>query len=137
MERYKILFVDEDLHIAEAIGWAFEKSGYHVTIASNSDDALEALSTHDFNLVITDDLDVLKGAKELDPETMVIVSTASYGVAFAINALQLDAYGYIMKPFDLVELWNRVSNCMEIFELKRSAAQNESRISTPVDRYWA
>jgi DNA-binding NtrC family response regulator len=59
--------------------------------------------------VITDDLDVLKGAKELDPEIMVIVSTASYGVAFAIKAFHLDAYGYIMKPFDLVELWNRVS----------------------------
>jgi DNA-binding NtrC family response regulator len=54
-------------------------------------------------------ISVLKKAKELNPEIMVITTTACSDVACIIKALRLNANDYILKPFKLDDLLYRVS----------------------------
>jgi len=127
MERYEILLVllDENPHSFMSIVLALEDIGYHVTTAINSECASEALQTKDFDLVITDRLDVLKKAKEVSPETMVIILSSNYKVTLVIIALRLGADDYILKPVSLIELRHLVVHCLEKLEVKRRHSQSE------------
>jgi signal transduction histidine kinase len=104
---------------------ALEDKGYQLTTATSSETAIEALHIKDFDLVITDLLDILKKAKDVSPEMMVIILTSNYKVSLVIKALQLDADDYIIKPITLIELWHRVAHCLEKLELKRRNSRSE------------
>ena len=64
-------------------------------------------------------ISVLKKAKELDPDTMVIIITGYGDLTSAIDALRLDADDYLLKPCDPDEIHFRVRRCIEKLQLKR------------------
>ncbi|HPZ09360.1 MAG TPA: response regulator [Candidatus Eremiobacteraeota bacterium] len=81
MKRHRILLVDDDLLILKAIALSLKNRGYEVITASNGKDAIDILTERPPDLVITDlvmegtgGIDVLKKAKEIDNEIMVIIS---------------------------------------------------------------
>ena len=128
MRKYEILLVlsEEDLWSLRDISSALENRGYQITTAVNNGSATEMLHTKDFDLVITSFLDVLKKAKDVNPETMVLILSDTCKVTFAIKALRLHADDCILKPLDLVELRNLVAHYLEKLELKRRDSQSES-----------
>jgi DNA-binding response OmpR family regulator len=92
---------------------------YQTSTARNGEAALAALEADDFDLVITDlnmgqvnGISVLKQAKELNPSTMVVITTANIDITYAIEALRLKADDYMLKPFNVSELLDRVSYCL-------------------------
>ena len=92
MEKYRILLVDDDPFILEGIGADLENQGFTV---AKADRAIELLAKADFDLVITDlvmenvdGIQVLKKAKELKPDTMVIILTGYGNMNSAIEALR-------------------------------------------------
>ncbi len=127
MGKYEILLAlgDEDPHGFMSIVLALQDAGYHVTTAINSGCASEVLLTKDFDLVITDRLDVLKKAKEVSPEMMVVILSSNYKVTFVITALRLGADDYILKPASLIELRHFVAHRLEKLEIKRRDSQSE------------
>jgi two-component system, NtrC family, response regulator PilR len=60
-----------------------------------------------------DGLGVLKAAKELSPETVVLVITAFASTETAVEAMKLGAYDYITKPFKLEEIRLTVDKALE------------------------
>lgn len=66
----------------------------------------------------TDGIAVLKEAKKINPETMVIIFTGS-----AVDPLQLGAEDYILKPCESDQLRKRVARCLERLEGKRSGGR--------------
>jgi PAS domain S-box-containing protein len=135
MENYKILLVDDEPFILQSIGPALVKKGYEVTTAESGQEALDVLNKSSFDLVLTDlimdDVDgfqVLKGVKELNKETMVIVLTGHGDVTLAINCLRLGADDYVLKPCELEELLFRLQNCFEKLETKRKVRQKEEAL---------
>ena len=126
MRKYKILLVDDDLFILKAIGPALEDKGYQVSTAAAGEEAIEIMAEKAFDLVITDlimgsidGIDVLKKAKELNTEMMVMVLTGFGDMNSTIDALRLGADDYMLKPCELEEIYFRVSSCLEKLELKR------------------
>jgi len=96
MRKYEILLVDDDPFILKSIGPALESEGYNVTTADNGKEAVEMVARNDFDLVLTDmvmesvdGMDVLKAAKEVNPDTMVIILTGYADMASAIDAFRL------------------------------------------------
>ena len=127
---HNILLVEDDSYLLQLIYEILESKEYNVTTAVSGEGAIEALNTNDFDLVITDlimgeanGIAVLKKAKELNHETMVIIMTGSLNIDFAIEALRIDADDYILKPFNLADLLERVSNCLAKLESKRRNRQ--------------
>ncbi len=93
---------------------------YDVAVAEGGEAAVAALKAGSFDLVITDlrmrqldGLAVLKAAKELSPETVVLVVTAFASTETAVEAMKLGAYDYITKPFKLEEIWLTVDKALE------------------------
>ena len=114
----KILLVEDNSCLREIVCQILTDD-YRITEAESGEEAIEALQSKDFDLVITDlnmgevnGIQVLKKAKELNPETMVIIMTANHDVTYYHEALGLDACGYLLKPFKLTDLLERVSQCL-------------------------
>ena len=89
----------------------FRREGYEVTSAENGEQALEVITRHPFDLVLTDlrltgmnGLDVLKATKQMSPETEVVVMTAYGTIEGAVEAIRTGAYDYLTKPFQTEEL---------------------------------
>jgi len=126
MKTYKILIVDDDLLILQAISLSLEQEGYHVVTAVNGEKAIDLIKKNNFDLILTDlvmepidGMGVLKKAKELNPESIVIILTGYGDLISAIEALRLNADDYLLKPCEPEELSFRISSCLEKLELKR------------------
>ena len=134
MKKYEILLVDDSPTILTVVGCALEDKGYQVATAASGEAALQTLTIKDFDLVITDlnmseidGLIVLKSAKELNPRGAVIILTGNRDTEMAIQALQLDADDYILKPCALTELFERVVNCLERSEPEQRRTRSDLR----------
>ena len=126
MEKYSILLVDDDPFILEGIGADLESQGFALTEANNGDRALELLAGQKFDLVITDlvmenvdGIRVLKEAKTLHPDTMVIILTGYGNMASAIEALRHEADDYLLKPCESAEMLHRIHQCQEKAALRQ------------------
>jgi DNA-binding response OmpR family regulator len=133
MRKDRILLVDDDPHIVTGVGKDLEHEGFEVTTAASAATAIELLDTASFDLVITDlvmepldGIDVLKKAKQINAETMVMVLTGYGDMASAIEALRLDADDYVLKPCEPDEMHFRVSRCLEKLALRRKLKAYET-----------
>jgi two-component system, NtrC family, response regulator AtoC len=102
----KILVIDDEPLIYSFLEEALTRKGYQVEIAKNGKEAFGALLNGSFDLVITDmkmpdatGLDVLRKTKELQPKALSFVMTAFGTIENAVEAMQLGAFHYLLKPF--------------------------------------
>ena len=117
--HYKVLVVDDYAHIRQMLYEVLKDQGYHTATAPNGEAALEIMSSHTFDLVITDinmgrinGIEVLKKAKSLRPQPRVIIATGNPDVTYAIEALRCNADDYLLKPFKIADLLDRISRCL-------------------------
>jgi DNA-binding NtrC family response regulator len=106
-----VLVVDDQAPIRESMVITFRREGYEVESAESGEQALELLFKKPFDLVVTDlrlggisGIEVLKRAKELFPDTEVVVMTAYGTIEGAVEAIKSGAYDYLTKPFQPQEL---------------------------------
>lgn len=114
MEQTKILVVDDDREIVGAIAALLELEGYTVLRAYDGLEALDALHTHDVQLMILDvmmpRMDGLSATMQIRKEKNVpiLLLSAKTEDADKIAGLAIGADDYITKPFDPVEVLARV-----------------------------
>jgi len=120
MAKARILVVDDEKSMRDLLSITLEKEGYDVLTAAGGEPAIEALHRESVDAVITDlrmpkvdGLQVLRVAKEISPDTAVIVITAVASTETAVEAMKLGAYDYITKPFKLDEVNLIVRNALE------------------------
>ena len=124
--KYKILLVDDDPHMLKLNNDLLESEGYKVTTAMCGNSAIEAMEKDAFDVVVTDlfmgkanGFAVLKRAKELDPNIIVMIITGSFDVRNAIEAIRLDADDYLLKSFREDDMVQRVAHWLERRALKQ------------------
>src|SRR5262245_5527543 len=90
-----ILVADGEQGSRDGLVGALRARGYEVETADDGPAALKAVDARGFDVVVTDlhlsgadGLAVLKRARELRPQTLVLVTTANGGLATAIEALR-------------------------------------------------
>jgi DNA-binding response OmpR family regulator len=111
----RILIVEDEQPLAEAIARGLRREGMAVDVALNGDDGHEKASITRYDVVVLDrDLPGMSG-DELCSEivrsgalTRVIMLTASGAVADRVEGLSLGADDYLAKPFAFPELIARV-----------------------------
>ncbi|MDR3726800.1 MAG: response regulator [Terracidiphilus sp.] len=116
----RILVVDDEPQVRTMIGVSLERQGYQVELASNSDEALEALELNAFELVLTDivmqggnGIALLERIHEKQPHLPVIMVTAVHDIGVAIDAMRRGAYDYLLKPFEREHLVGTVQRALE------------------------
>ena len=113
-----ILVVDDDAVHRETLVAALTREGHNVTTAENGRDALEAVRSQSFDVVLLDILmpemdgyHVLEDLKR-DPELRhipVVMTTALDDIASAVRCIELGAEDFLTKPFDLTVLRARIN----------------------------
>lgn len=111
----RILVVEDDTSLAEAITDWLRLDGYAVDCLSRGDLADTALKTHHYDCVLLDrGLPVLDGDKVLQrvrarqQKTPVIYITARDTLSDRVYGLDAGADDYLVKPFDLAEMSARI-----------------------------
>ena len=113
-EARRILLVEDEKNIRDAVAAYLERAGYWVTPAADGQEAVDAFSLHQFDLVILDlMLPRLPGEKVSriirdTSDVPIIMLTAKGEVEDRIVGLELGADDYLIKPFSPRELVARV-----------------------------
>ncbi len=111
----KILLVEDEHRISQAIKKGFEQEKFLVEVAYDGETAWDLASTNDYDAIILDlmlpkkdGLDVCKSLRLEEIHTPIIVLTAKGDVSEKIEALNCGADDYLTKPFAFAELVARV-----------------------------
>ena len=111
----KILVVDDDRAVREALRRALALAGYEVQLAEDGEQALERI-VHavpdavvlDVGLPAIDGLEVCRRVRRLGSRVPILILTARDEVADRIDGLDVGADDYMVKPFDVGELKARL-----------------------------
>ena len=108
----KILFAEDEEHIAKLVAFKLNREGFHVTHACNGQEAIDQLHLQPWNLIILDVMmpicdgwTVLKTvrASRLAGIPVLMLTAKSFQQDMA-NAAELGATQFLKKPFDPNEL---------------------------------
>ena len=111
----RILVVDDDRAVREALRRALALAGYEVQLAEDGEQALERI-VHavpdavvlDVGLPAIDGLEVCRRVRRLGSRVPILILTARDEVADRIDGLDVGADDYMIKPFDVGELKARL-----------------------------
>src|SRR5215207_3564408 len=120
IKEARLLVVDDEESLRITTAAIFEKEGYVVDTASSGDEAIELLTTIDYDLVLTDlhmeggdGLSVLNQIRRHAPLTISVVLTGFASVESAIAALQEGVYDYLVKPCDIESMKHTIRRGVE------------------------
>jgi two-component system OmpR family response regulator len=111
----RILVVDDEQSIVDAVATALRYEGYQVDEASNGRDALNAIAKFEPDLVVLDwmlpDIEGIEVGRRLRAQgfkTAVLFLTAKDGTENKVEALRAGGDDYVTKPFSLAEIVARI-----------------------------
>ncbi len=104
----RFLVVDDERSMRELLAIVLRREGYEVLLAENGRIALGLLEREPVDLLISDikmpdmsGVEVLRAAKNIDPDILGIMITAFASTDTAVEAMRLGACDYLSKPFDI------------------------------------
>jgi two-component system NtrC family response regulator len=126
----RILLVDDDESFLEVMVFLLEEEGYEVVRAKSGSEAFERLQSGPFPVMVTDlkmpgldGLSLLKKAHGLDPNLLVIVTTAFGDMATAVAAMKAGAFDFLPKPCDRDHFKLTVRRALEHARLRREVSE--------------
>jgi len=134
----RILVVEDEKAIRLALRGLLRRSGYEVEVAETGERAVKRLTSEAFDLVLTDlalgegctGMEVLASAREIRPETAVVMITAHGTEEIAVQVIANGAADYVAKPFDNDELRRVVARALEP-TAARTVGPGEARARAP------
>lgn len=119
-EPARILIVDDEPHICELLARWLIAEGYRCATAFDATKALELLEGEHFDLALcdimmpgTDGMGLLNTIRAKFNKTAVLMVTAVDDRRTGILAVELGAYGYVIKPFERNEILIHVADALE------------------------
>lgn len=128
-ERARVLVVDDEGAIARMLVRILQRGGYSCDSAGNGQEAQELMRHQKYDVVLTDmdmpgcsGLELITNLKRDYPNVATMMVTGLDDSLLARAALEVGAYGYIVKPFEGNEVIFNVANA-----LRRRALEMENR----------
>jgi two-component system, NtrC family, response regulator PilR len=120
-----ILVVDDELGMRQFLTHLFQRDGHSIRVAENGRQAMELLRQQPADVVISDvkmpdmgGIELLRAARELQPDIEVIMMTAFANEGAAHEAFLLGAFDFVSKPFDNDLLKEKVARALKQISLK-------------------
>ena len=111
----KILIAEDDRELCQLFSHVLMKNGYTIKSVSNGREALEAIDTDYFDLIISDimmpDVDgfeFARNVRELNEDIPILFMTARDDIASKQRGFRIGIDDYMVKPIDLDELFLRI-----------------------------
>ncbi len=130
IDNRSILVVDDEEPIRRLLGYLLQSHGYTVALASDAREARHKLDESPYALLLCDvnmpgesGMDLVRNILEERPHTAAIMVTGLDSSVLANAALDMGAFGYIVKPFESNEVLIDVANA-----LRRRRLEIENRL---------
>lgn len=138
----KVLIIEDERPVRESFKLYLEDLDYTVVEADDGAHGLEQFNLHQPDIVITDlrmpNLDghaVLEKLAKQSPDTPLIVASGTGKIADTVQALQLGAWDYLLKPvIDLSMLEHAVTKSLDRARLIRENREHQFHLENEVER---
>ena len=137
-----ILFLEDEPTIREVLMEYMKMQNYRVICAMDGEEALELLGKRQFDMAVLDimvpkvsGLEVLRYIKEHSPDMATIMLTALDDERTQVQAFNLYADDYVIKPVSPIILLKRMETILR--RVKRTRAQQERGLVIHDDAYQA
>src|SRR3989338_5763219 len=138
---YKILVVDDEKNVVSSFKKIMTQDGYEVFTASNAEEGLFIAKSKPIDLLIMDirmpgmsGLEAFSRFKEIDQKMPIIIMTAFGTTETAIQAMQLGAYDYVIKPFEVSSMKDLIEKALEARRLMNIEVSFETKKEFGGDR---
>ena len=139
-EKPKILVVDDEESHRIMLRAVLKEEGYRVTEAADGTDAVKAVETEAFDLILMDirmtnmdGIEALTEIRKISPLVPVLIMTAYASVKTAVEALKAGAFDYVTKPLDIEELKILIEKGLEHYHLRTENLALKERIGDRFD----
>jgi DNA-binding NtrC family response regulator len=136
----RILVVDDEPVVLDILSDVLSREGFDVRLAPRADAALEQLEQAGFDLVLSDirmpgmdGFELLRRISRSHPGTDVILMTGYASVDGAIDAMQLGAADYLIKPLKPKEVVARIRSCLRRRELEAQVHEMRGEVRSRYD----
>ena len=120
LETSRILVVGDEVVTRTLVTVVLAQEGYRVATANDGKKAIDLLERGRYDLVITDlempeanGVEVLLAVRRVDPQCPVIIITGSADISSMMRQVNLDAEGYVAKPFNIDEIRGTVASMLQ------------------------
>jgi DNA-binding response OmpR family regulator len=124
----KVLVVDDDKDIADALDQALTRNGFGVTVCRTGEDGFFQALTESFDMVLLDlvlpgrsGLEILTALRKQNSKVPIIMLSTRNDVEDRVHGLAMQADDYVGKPFALNELLARVHSLLRRSNISRPA----------------
>lgn len=131
---HSILIIDDNVTLRRSLELSLAEDGYELSTAGTGEDGLTKVKNGLAELVFLDlklpdmnGIEVLRRIKEINEDIIVIVITAYGDVKSAVEAMKLNAYDYVTKPFEIDEIKLIIIKSSENISLKTQIKQYKCR----------
>lgn len=114
-----VLVVEDQVSARRGLAALLRDEGYDVHEAADGRIAIELINTLDLDVILTDlmmpradGLAVLKHAREVSPQTAIVLMTAYASVDTAVEAIRLGAQDYMLKPLIFEDVVRKLRHLM-------------------------
>ena len=135
MSARRILVVDDEPGIRQALGQLLEYEGYEVKTATGGAEGITIYDSFrpqlvflDVKMAGLDGLEVLKRIRKIDNDIAVVIFTGFPNLESAVASMKLDAVDYIKKPFNVDEFREVLSRVMRKKGLARTPEEQLHRV---------
>jgi putative two-component system response regulator len=135
----RILIVDDEQYIRDLLSRMLSAEGYVCESAASGEEAVKLLASNEYQVVLADilmpgmsGLDLLTYIRSMHRDVAVLMATGVTDRKTAIEALDVGAYGYIIKPFDRNELLIHVAGALQRREMTLLSEKYERELEERV-----
>jgi EAL domain-containing protein (putative c-di-GMP-specific phosphodiesterase class I) len=140
----RILLVDDEVPLAQAYARWLAAAGFTVEMAHDGRAAADLAASTSFDVIISDismpgmtGVELLRAVRQRDLDVPVVLMTANPAVESAVDAVELGALRYLVKPVDnkmLESVADQAVRLHRLAKLKREALSLSGSNSQPGDR---
>ncbi|PYM91568.1 MAG: hypothetical protein DME04_18335 [Candidatus Rokuibacteriota bacterium] len=130
----RLLIIDDDVGMRETIGDVLQAKGYSIHSATRGADGLARLQRSACDAAIVDiklpdisGVDLLHSLRTACPDLEVIFITGYASLPTALQAINGDAFAYLIKPFEMDHLLATLDKALDRQRLGRALRESEER----------
>ena len=139
MKKFKqaksILYVEDEKGVQEVLSEVLEMFCETLYTADDGFQGIELFHKHQPDIVITDikmpvmdGIEMAKKIKEKSSDVSIVFCTAFSDADYFVEAIEMQADGYLLKPIDLKALEKKVLSIIDSIELKKELLEKEEML---------
>jgi signal transduction histidine kinase len=132
----RLLIVDDEVAQVTALVRTLQREGYEPTGTHSASEALGAMRTGRFDILMTDlampkmdGVALLRAAQMIDPDLVGIVMTGHGTIDTAVEAMKSGALDYVLKPFNLTVILPVLARAVAVRRLRLANAELTKRVA--------